>query len=131
MNPTLPLPRPVGLGNVRGNPPAAVPVAVHGTPAPVPPRLPCPPMTTAESEARRALNRLARALEKSRRELDALAGSIRHAEGDDFPGDAYRDAEDRLARLLEFVEEEGGRLQEKVLRSGGLEPGRVRRSSSS
>jgi N-acyl-D-aspartate/D-glutamate deacylase len=86
-------------------------------------------MTTPESEARKALNRLARALEKGRRELDALAGAIRHAEGDDFPAEAYAGAEGRLSSLLEFVEEEGARLQEKVLQAGGLEPGRIRRSS--
>ncbi len=87
-------------------------------------------MTRVESEARKALNRLVRALEKSRREMDSLAGAIRHAEGDDFPAEAYREAEDRMDRLVEFAEEEGRRLQAKILQSGGLEPGRVRRSSS-
>jgi len=87
-------------------------------------------MTTVESEARKALARLKRAVEKSRREMEALEGAIRHAEGDDFPEDDYQQAEARIQALVEFVEEEGRRLQEKVLRSGGLEPGRVRRSSS-
>jgi len=87
-------------------------------------------MTRVESEARKALNRLVRALEKSRREMDSLAGAIRHAEGDDFPAEAYREAEDRMDRLVEFAEEEGRRLQAKILQSGGLEPGRIRRSSS-
>ncbi len=87
-------------------------------------------MSRVESEARKALNRLARALEKSRRELEALAGAIRHAEGGDFPGERYREAEEGLSRLLEFSEEEGRRLQAKILEAGGLEPGRVRRSSS-
>lgn len=87
-------------------------------------------MTTPDSEARKALNRLARALEKGRRELESLAGALRHAEGEDFPAEAYGEAEAALERLLEFAEEEGSRLQEKVLSSGGLEPGRVRRSSS-
>lgn len=87
-------------------------------------------MTTVESEARGALNRLQRALEKSRRELGALQGAIRHAEGADFPEDAYREAELRVNVLLEFADEEALRLQEKILRAGGLEPGRVRRSSS-
>lgn len=71
-----------------------------------------------------------RSLEKSRRELGALVGAIRHAEGDDFPSDAYSEAEARLEALLGFLQEEGERLQEKVLQAGGLEPGRVRRSSS-
>jgi len=88
-------------------------------------------MTTVESEARKALARLKRAVEKSRREMEALEGAIRHAEGQDFPSDDYRQAEARIQALAEFVEEEGQRLQEKVLQSGGLEPGRVRRSSSS
>jgi hypothetical protein len=87
-------------------------------------------MTTVEGEARKALNRLSRAAEKARREMEALRGAIRHAEGDDFPEEKYREAEELLDRLLAFVEEEGERLQEKVLRAGGLEPGRVRRSSS-
>jgi hypothetical protein len=87
-------------------------------------------MTRIESEARKALNRLVRALEKSRREMESLAGAIRHAEGDDFPAEAYREAEDRMDRLVEFAEEEGRRLQAKILQAGGLEPGRVRRSSS-
>lgn len=87
-------------------------------------------MTTVESEARKALNRLRRALEKSRRELSALSGAIRHAEASDFPEGAYEDAELRLDQLHEFVEEEASRLEAKILRAGGLEPGRVRRSSS-
>lgn len=87
-------------------------------------------MTTAESEARKALNRLRRAVEKSARELEALRGAIRHAEGDDFPAAEYAAAETRMEVLLEFVEGEAERLQEKVMRAGGLEPGRVRRSSS-
>jgi hypothetical protein len=32
-----------------------------------------------------------------------------------------------LGRILAFTEEEGSRLQEKILHAGGLEPGRVRR----
>ncbi len=87
-------------------------------------------MTSVESEARRALNRLQRALEKTRRELEALSGAIRHVEETDFPADAYDAAEERVTRLLEFAEEEARRLQEKILQAGGLEPGRMRRSSA-
>lgn len=87
-------------------------------------------MSTLDSEVRRSLNRLRRAVQKSRREMDALKGTIRHAEADDFPGELYEEADARLQAVEEFVEEEGRRLQAKVLRSGGLEPGRVRRSSS-
>ena len=87
-------------------------------------------MSSAESEARKALNRLIRALEKSRRELESLQGAIRHAEGEDFPAESYAEVEAGLERLLEFGREEGARLQAKILQSGGLEPGRIRRSSS-
>jgi hypothetical protein len=86
-------------------------------------------MSTVESEARKALNRLRRSVEKSRRELGALVGAIRQAEGDDFPEEAYAATEARLEELLSFLEEEGRRLEEKILLAGGLEPGRVRRSS--
>ncbi len=87
-------------------------------------------VTSVESEARKALGRLKRALEKGRRELRALEGAIRTAEGEDFPAAAYEEAERALGELLGFSEEEGHRLQAKVLERGGLEPGRVRRSSS-
>jgi hypothetical protein len=87
-------------------------------------------MESAEKEARRALARLRRALEKSRRELEALAGAIRHAEGEDFPAEAYVTAASRMDELLDFLDAEGVRLEEKILRAGGLEPGRIRRSSS-
>jgi len=86
-------------------------------------------MTTPESEVRKALNRLLRAVEKSRREMEALAAAIRHAEGDDFPAERYAEVADDLDRVTAFVHEEGRRLQDKILQAGGLEPGRVRRSS--
>ncbi|MGW8264883.1 MAG: hypothetical protein ACWGSQ_00860 [Longimicrobiales bacterium] len=76
---------------------------------------------SAEREARRAMARLRRSLEKSRRELDALTGAIRHAEGDDW-------VRDRINEILDFTEEEGRRLEAKILHAGGLETGRIRRS---
>lgn len=84
----------------------------------------------AERTARRALSRLRRAVEKSSRELDALEGAIRRAEGSDFPESEYARIRSLIEELLGFAEEEAQRLQRKVLLSGGLEPGRVRRSSS-
>jgi hypothetical protein len=87
-------------------------------------------MSSVESEARKALNRLKRAVEKSRRELEAVEGTLRHAEGDDFPAHEYAEALERMEGLLDFVGSEGARLQDKMLHSGGLEPGRIRRSSS-
>ena len=83
--------------------------------------------TSAESEARKALNRLHRAAEKAERELEALRGALAHAEGSDFPVEAYEEAHAALGALLDFAEEEGERLREKILHTGGLEPGRVRR----
>ena len=67
-------------------------------------------MTTAESEARRALARLRRALIKSDRELDALSRAIRHAEAGDFPEDRYAEAGRSLEALHAFCTEEGDRL---------------------
>ncbi|MEJ2538666.1 MAG: hypothetical protein P8188_01575 [Gemmatimonadota bacterium] len=81
----------------------------------------------AVSEARKALNRLRRAAEKAVREMEALRGSLRHAEGDDFPGELYEEQTARLEAVMAFVDEEAARLQEKILHTGGLEPGRVRR----
>lgn len=84
-------------------------------------------MSSAESEARKALNRLRRAAEKAERELGELEGALRHAEGSDFPEEEYGRMRTALQRVLDFTEEEARRLQEKILHSGGLEPGRVRR----
>lgn len=84
-------------------------------------------MSEAEREARRAMNRLRRAVEKSARELDSLSGAIRHAEGDDFPADDYQRVHGLMSEIESFLEEEERRLREKILHSGGLEPGRVRR----
>jgi hypothetical protein len=83
----------------------------------------------AANEARRALNRLRRALEKAEAELDAVAGALRHAEAADFPAADFDEAGTRLQQVIGFVDEQEQRLQEKILHAGGIEPGRVRRSS--
>jgi hypothetical protein len=83
----------------------------------------------AAREARRALNRLNRAVEKAEAELDAVVGALRHAEGDDFPQAEFDAAATHLHDVANFVEEQAQRLQEKILHAGGIEPGRVRRSS--
>ena len=83
---------------------------------------------SAESEARKALNRFQRSLEKARRELDGLEGALREAEGEDFPAADYAQARQWLEGSEGFAQDESQRLQEKVLRAGGLEPGRVRRT---
>ncbi len=84
---------------------------------------------SAEKEARKALARLRRAVEKSQKELEGLVGAIRMAEGKDFPAEDYAEVEDRLQTVSDFLEEEGQRLEAKILQAGGLEPGRTRRSS--
>ena len=83
-----------------------------------------------EREARKALNRLRRSLEKALREMAALEGAIRQAEGGDFPADDYDEAREAVDRLLQFLDLEEQRLREKVLAGGGLEPGRLRRASA-
>lgn len=82
---------------------------------------------SAESEARKALNRLRRALEKTVHELDAVRGALRHAEGTDFPESHFEDARVHLAAVDTFIDEQAERIEEKMLSSGGLEPGRIRR----
>lgn len=84
--------------------------------------------TSAESEARKALQRMRRAVEKTLRELDALEGALERAEGDDFPRDRYDELRGHLGLVSDFADEEAQRLQEKILHSGGLEPGRIRRT---
>jgi hypothetical protein len=87
-------------------------------------------MSSAESEARKALNRLLRAVEKSRRELESLEGALRHAEGEDFPHALYDEIGAQLDAVTTFVNDEGRRLQSKILQAGGIEPGRIRRGSA-
>jgi hypothetical protein len=83
----------------------------------------------AAREARRALGRLNRAIEKAESELDSVAGALRHAEAEDFPAGEFDAAADHLRAVARFVEEQEQRLQEKILHAGGIEPGRVRRST--
>jgi hypothetical protein len=84
---------------------------------------------TAAKEARRALTRLRRALEKAEAELDAVAGALRHAEAEDFPGAEFDDAQEHVRLVMQFIDDQEQRLQEKILHAGGIEPGRVRRGS--
>jgi hypothetical protein len=84
---------------------------------------------SVEGEARKALNRLRRALEKVEHELSAVEGSLRTAEGADFPADEFAAMQSKIADLHGFVAEQAERLEDKILHAGGLEPGRVRRTS--
>lgn len=86
-------------------------------------------MSAPESDARRALNRLRRALEKSRRELTSLAEAGQRVEGGSFPGAEYREAEDQMDRILDFLSEEELRLQSSLLRRSGIDAGRLRRGN--
>ena len=86
-------------------------------------------MSSAEGEARKALNRLRRAIEKAEHELEAVEGALRNAEGKDFPADDFATMQSKLSEVQSFIDEQAERLEEKILLSGGLEPGRIRRSS--
>jgi hypothetical protein len=83
---------------------------------------------STEREARRSLTRLRRAVEKSLAELESVEGALRHAEASDFPAAAFEEAGSRLRSVIDFIDEQSERLEEKILHAGGLEPGRVRRT---
>jgi hypothetical protein len=84
---------------------------------------------SVEGEARKALNRLRRAIEKVAQELTAVDGTLRTAEGADFPAEEFTTMQSKIADLHAFVDEQAERLEDKILHAGGLEPGRVRRTS--
>ncbi len=84
-------------------------------------------MDDTSRDARRALNRLRRSLEKTESEIDAVSGALRHAEAPDFPHQEFAEAEASVQALIRFVDEQEQRLQDKILHAGGLEPGRIRR----
>jgi hypothetical protein len=83
----------------------------------------------SDRDARRALTRLRRAVEKAAAELDAVAGALRHAEATDFPAEDFAEAARNLDAAVQFIDDQEQRLQEKMLHAGGIEPGRVRRST--
>lgn len=85
-------------------------------------------MKTPEAETRRALARLRRAVEKARREVRGLRESLDPAEGDGFPGDDYAAMDEHLAAVSELVNSEQSRQRAKILRAGGIGPGRLRRA---
>ena len=74
------------------------------------------------------MNRLRRALEKTSQELHAVRGALEHAEGSDFPHAEFDAAQNHLAAIDSFIDEQAERIEEKILSAGGLEPGRIRRS---
>ena len=78
-----------------------------------------------DANVRRALARLHRALEKARREIRGLRETLEQSEADGFPGDDYTAMEDHLASVVDLVKSEQTRQQLKILRSGGIAPGRL------
>ena len=75
------------------------------------------------------MTRLRRALEKAEAELNDVAGALRHAEAADFPAMDFDDAHEHVRLVIQFVDDQEQRLQEKILHAGGIEPGRVKRGS--
>ena len=87
-------------------------------------------MKTPEAEARRALTRLRRALEKARREIRGLRELLEQSEADGYPGDDYAEMDGHLAAVVDMVHREQARQQAKVLRAGGIEAGRLEGSGT-
>lgn len=84
----------------------------------------------AEREARRALMRLRRSVEKSGRELELVEAALREAEGDSFPADVFDVAARHLYAIAEFIDEQEERLEARILEAGGLDPERLKRTGS-
>lgn len=84
----------------------------------------------AESEARKALMRLRRAVEKAARELEISEAVLRDVEGGDFPAAVFDEAARHLLAVGEFIDEQSERLQAKILEAGGLDPELLRRGGS-
>ncbi len=81
-------------------------------------------MKSPDADIRRALARLRRALEKAKREVRGLHEMLDESETDGFPGDDYAEMEELLGRIVAMVNREQARQQAKILRSGGISPGR-------
>jgi len=81
----------------------------------------------AGREARRALMRLRRSVEKSARELELAETALREAEGGDFPADVFEAAAQHLHAVAEFIDEQAERLEAKILEAGGVDPSRLHR----
>lgn len=78
-----------------------------------------------DADIRRALARLHRALEKARREIRGLRETLELSETDGFPGDDYTEMEEHLVSVVDLVKGEQTRQQLKILRSGGIAPGKL------
>lgn len=82
---------------------------------------------TELKEARRGLNRLRRALEKAQSELEDVCTALKSAEGEEFPDGLFDESAQRLMDVMQFIDEQEQRLQEKVLQGGGIDTSRLRR----
>ena len=82
-------------------------------------------MKSTDADIRRALARLGRALEKARRELRGLHDMLEDSEAEGFPGEDYAEMEELLRRTVAMVHREQARQQAKILRAGGISPGRL------
>ena len=60
---------------------------------------------SAESEARKALNRLRRALEKTAHELGDVRGALESVESTDFPHAEFDAAQQHLDAIESFIDE--------------------------
>jgi hypothetical protein len=81
----------------------------------------------AAREARRALMRLRRAVEKAARELETVENALRTAGGGDVPAQVFEEAAHHLLAVAEFIDEQDERLQTTILEAGGIDPERLRR----
>lgn len=79
----------------------------------------------AEREARKALARLRRSVEKASRELTEVERVLEPVEGGDFPSAAFAGAASRLQGIGDFIDEQAERLEAKILEAGGLSAGAV------
>ncbi|HEX7117229.1 MAG TPA: hypothetical protein VF212_00470 [Longimicrobiales bacterium] len=81
----------------------------------------------AERDARRALARLRRAVEKTARELETAENALRALGGDPLPAQVFEEAANHLLAVGEFIDEQAERLEARILEAGGLDPERLRR----
>lgn len=84
----------------------------------------------AERDARRALARLRRAVEKTARELETAENALRALGGDPLPAQVFEEAANHLLAVGEFIDEQAERLEARILEAGGLDPERLRRDGS-
>jgi hypothetical protein len=89
------------------------------------------PMSGAAArEARRALMRLRRAVEKAARELELLEQTLRSGDDGDVPAGVFEQAAQHLHAVNEFIDEQAERLERQILEAGGIPAERLRRGNA-